>query len=501
MKNILLINPAVNPASQNKVVNAVITNVLPTSIGSIVGYLNHSGITDIEIVDEQLHRLDDKELEEIVRSLREPRIIGFSVLTISSKRAYDLAAKIKNIDPHSRVVMGGIHPTVLPDEALNTGNVDIVVRGEGEETFKEIATHILSGTDFKNALGISYKAANNVVNNPDRPFITNLDLIPRFPYHLFEKSMNDYTYFAAVFTSRGCPYNCSFCSSRNVSGRRYRYFSIGRVISEIDLLVNKYNQKDIWLVDDNPAVDKKRFIQIADEIVRNGFNKKAEFHSSMRGDNVTDELLEKAKQANFKLIGFGLETTSEVLMKNIRKGETAACILDAINNTHEKGLNAGATLIFGLPGETRKDRRDAIRIINSLPLSTVRFNTLIPYPGTPAFDELNKAGKLYIKENWSNFAVQYMWESDDIPYVPDTSNRYELLFDTMYANLSFYLNPRGLWRMLKSSFAGGNVISLKKGWYFSLKTHFRLLRLFLYLSRRFIIVTFKMAFKIKYVRR
>jgi radical SAM superfamily enzyme YgiQ (UPF0313 family) len=321
--------------------------------------------------------------------------------------------------------------------------------------------------------------------------MADINRIPLFPYHLLEKDMERYTSFNLVFTSRGCPYNCTFCSSRSVAGKKYRYFEVERIITEIRLLIEKYSQELIWLVDDNPAANRPRFLALLGRIVSEGLNKKASFLCSMRGDNLDDELVDKLKEANFRLVGFGLETGSEELMKVIDKGETVKQVADSIRKTAGKGIETAATLIFGLPTETGKDRRDTMKLVGSLPLSSVRYNILTPYPGTELFDELNRQGKLFIKEHWENFAVQYMWESDDVPYVPEGNSRYELLFDTMYANLSFYFSLNGFRQMIKSSKAGGNVIDLGDKWYLSVGTVFKLTRIFLYLGRRFLTVFFK----------
>ena len=493
--NILLINPAINPASQNKVVNAVIINLLPTSLGALAGYLQSSSIDSFRIVDEQIDFLDDSSLKRVIEALAKPKIVGISVLTINSKRAYELADKIKAIDKDVFIVLGGIHPTVLPDEALNRNGVDIVVRGEGERTLLELIRHICNGTDYTGVLGISFKKRGSVTHNPDMPLILNLDDMPPFPYELFEKDMAKYGSFAAVFTSRGCPYNCTFCSSRNVSGMRYRHHSVKRILSDIALLVDKYGQKTIWFIDDNIAANKRAFIELLDAIIENGLHRKVQFHGSLRGDNATDEVLDKVKEANFRMLSFGLETTSESLMKVINKGESVKAVIDAINRTDERGIAVAATLIFGLPTEKRKDRWGAIKLVRQLPLSSVRFNTLTPYPGTPVFEHLKGEGGLFIKKDWENFAVQYMWESDDIPYVPEGNDRYELLFDTMFANLSFYLSFNGIRRMIKSSFAGGNVVNLAHRWYLSPKEMWKLFRLFLYLAGSFLYITFKMSFR------
>jgi len=129
----------------------------------------------------QVDFISDNELARVVLSLKAPRIIGLSVLTISSKRAYELAAKIKKLDSKALIVLGNIHPTVLPEEALSYNDVDLVVRGEGEETLLELVQRITNKEDFTACRGISYKQGDQVHTNPDRSFIVNLDDLPPFP--------------------------------------------------------------------------------------------------------------------------------------------------------------------------------------------------------------------------------------------------------------------------------------------------------------------------------
>ncbi|MFC1620969.1 B12-binding domain-containing radical SAM protein [Candidatus Omnitrophota bacterium] len=501
-EKVLLINPAINPSSQRKIINSIINTTFPTSLGSLAGYLTSKGVTPIRIIDEQLNFIHDKELEQLILSLQPPRIIGLSVLTISSKRAYLLAKKIKKIDPKAVVVLGGIHPTVMPEEALRCEGVDIVVRKEGEETFAELVSAISDQKDYSKIAGISLRKNGSIAHNPDRPMIIDLDAIPPFPYHLFEENYERYPSFGSLLTSRGCPYNCIFCSSRSVSGKQYRYFSVERIISEIKLLVHKYNQKTIWMLDDNIAGNPSRFLKLLDAIIEAKLPEDVNFHGSMRADNINDEILDKAKAANFKMIAFGLETGCESLMSSINKGETVNQVIEAIKKTDRKGIAVATTIIFGLPDETRKNRRDTIKTVHSLPLSSVRYNILTPYPGTPVFKMLCKKNELFIKKDWENFAVQYMWESNDLPYVPKNNDTYELIFDTMLANLSFYLSFKGIRRAIKNSFAGGNVIKLSKRWYLSPRTIWHFMAVIAYLSCRFLHVSLKMhASKLKWFDR
>lgn len=334
--NVLLINSKVSEYSQNRRINALINISFPTSLGILAGYLMASGIEKVEIIDEQLYPIEDKDISDLINSFSKPRIIGFSVLTLNCGRAYELAKKIKVVDPASMIVFGGIHPTVVSEEVLSKKGVDVIVRCEGEETFRELVHLILSQKDFSYIPGISFRKNGNFIHNPDRPLIENLDQIPPFPYHLFEKDLDKYPNFSGVFGSRGCPYGCTFCSARSISGRRYRFHSVDRLISEFSTLIYKYEQKSIFLMDDNIAVNKKHFFALCDAIIKEGLHKKAFFHGSMRGDNATEEILDKAVQANFKIIYYGLETGSERLMKVINKGETVGEVVSAIRRADKK---------------------------------------------------------------------------------------------------------------------------------------------------------------------
>lgn len=493
--NILLINPRINNSSQNRVINSLVNISFPTSLGILASYLMSSNIDGVQIIDEQINPIYCANLPKTIESLEKPRIVGISVLTLNSGRAYKLAREIKKIDPETTVVLGGIHPSVVPEEVLGREGVDVVVRGEGEETFREIVQLILEGRGYKEINGISYRKNGEFVHNPDRPLIEDLDIIPNFPYHLFESNLDRYPNFSGIVSSRGCPYKCGFCSSRSISGMKYRHHSIDRIISEIKILVRKYKQDSVFLMDDNIAVNKRHFKELCEAIIKEGLNKEVFFHGSMRGDDATDEILDHAYRANFKIIYFGMETGNEKLMKVINKGETVKQVVDAIQRADKKGFSVGATIIFGLPTEMRSERYDAMKMVRSLPLQSVRFNTLVPYPGTPFFESEHPKGKIHIKDDWENFGVQYLWEGDDIPYVPDGNDRLELIFDTMWANLSYYLSLSGIKRLFTQRYAAGNVVKLSRKWFLSLGQIIKMTRLLLYLVFRFMNVAIRMHCK------
>ncbi|MBU0568830.1 B12-binding domain-containing radical SAM protein [bacterium] len=479
----LFIHPAINPKSQPSIISSFIYTTFPTGIGFLAGYLRGENSANIRIIDEHIHNFTDDMLVEEIKKLAIPKIVGISCLTINSKRALELAEKIKQIDPEVVTVLGGVHPTVLPEECLQKKGVDIVVRGEGENTLSELYGLIKNGKDFWHIKGISYKGDGKIIHNPGRELISNLNDIPPFPYDLFEKEIEKYRDFGTIITSRGCPYRCIFCSQRAISGGRYRFLSTERVLEELDLLVFRYKQKAIWFNEDNFAVNRKRLDDLLDAIIERKYNREIQFIAELRADGVDTELLKKLRQANFTMLSFGAETGSERLMKVIKKGETVEDNNRAIRMAHEAGIKPTTTYIFGLPTETRRERLETFRLSQKLPLDNVRFNTAIPYPGTELYEMARREGKLKILEDWQNFNVQYYIISDDIPYVPTGVNRYVLIYDTMMANLRTYISFKGLKSILTSPLSGGGVITMPKDW--SLKDIVRILRFGFFVFKRF----------------
>ena len=238
----ILIKPSIHAESQSPLISPFIYNTFPTSLGFLAGYLREYAKVVPKIIDEFIFPLDREKLEDVLKKDEGPKIVGMTVITINSGRAYRLARLIKEIDKRYLIILGGIHPTVLPDECLSNPCVDIVIRGEGEETLYEIVKFVQHGRSYDELNGISYKRKGTIVHNLNRNLI-NLDLVPSFPYDLFDATYDCYRDFGTIFSSRGCPFDCIFCSQRAISGQKYRYVSNERVLNEIDILVNKYYQK------------------------------------------------------------------------------------------------------------------------------------------------------------------------------------------------------------------------------------------------------------------
>jgi radical SAM superfamily enzyme YgiQ (UPF0313 family) len=424
---------------------------VPVGIGCLLGACEQAGIK-ARLVDEQVEDDILDRIEEYVRDMEKPYIFGFSVLTASFKSAIAASRELKRRYPDSIILFGGIHPTSAASEVMSYNHIDAVIRGEGDRNLVEFYGCVKAGNDLKDIDNLIYRNGMEVVHNKMSPVINDLDSCPPFPYHLF--ASNTKYDLSFVISSRGCPYRCIFCSNRITTGKKYRYKSAKAIADELETLHGKFNRNYALFLDDNFLVSKKRIYDLMDEIKARDLHRKMTFNFQARGDNVNREILRDLYDSGFRSIFYGIETASEELMKTVKKGETVAQCADAARMAKEIGFHVSATFIYGLPGETHKDRMDCVRLSNELNLDMVRYNNATPYPGTELYDIAKSQNRLHIKGLYENFnSVSTFIENpfNKIPfsYVPDGNSEEEIRMDILLSYLVFYLDPS----RLKSIFA------------------------------------------------
>ncbi|TAN61176.1 radical SAM protein, partial [bacterium] len=386
---VLLINPSFDRSKQYGHLNRLVKPGLPLSIGALAGYLLDKGVS-VRVADDQVDDLSAEGLTNILNDFS-PSIAGMTCLTPNVFRVFELASIVKAYCKDIWVVAGGAHATVCPDECLGNGNIDFVARQEGEVTLWELVKARLNQTGKEYISGLSFKENGKIRHNPDRPFQQRLDEFPKFPFKLLMNPPGRYNP-GHLVTSRGCPFKCVFCSSRNISGFGYRSLSAGRVIEEIEGLINDYKIRSLMFEDDNFLVDKKRAMQICDGLIEKGFNRVISWRCQARADLVSLDVLGKMKQAGCVNISFGIETASQRLMELIKKGETVEDNIKAVRLAKSAGLGTRGAFILGLPTETRQESLATIRLAKSLPLDEVKFSLATPYPGSPLYEMAKKEG-------------------------------------------------------------------------------------------------------------
>ncbi|MBN2331328.1 MAG: cobalamin-dependent protein [Candidatus Aenigmarchaeota archaeon] len=442
----------------------------PAGLLSLASFLESNGV-QVRLYDAQVATTP---LVEEIRRFR-PDMVG---ITCTTALVYSMkhTAKLVKDNFDIPVVVGGVHPTVMPDETLGDPNVDFVVRGEGEITTYELL-RALKTKRYGRILGLSYTANGKVVHNPPRPLIKNLDDLPYPAYHLIEfdklRSSPDLDFgsrMMVVYGSRGCPYNCVFCANRILTNRRWRVRSVHNLMGEIDLLINKYGINFIMMGDNDFTVNREWAMEFCREYIKRGYSHIG-WEANVRADQVDDDLLALMKKAGCRLILLGLESGVQRILDMMNKQITLEQAETAVKKIKKAGMLVRASFILGMPTETREESLQTIRFAKKLPLDQVRFAVATPFPGTELFDMAKQDGMGEI-DDWTKFSLMVGYTGHDPVYVPHGRAAEEIKALQRKANLEFFLRPRIIWSMAKRIRSFRDVKKMARGLYHFMKATF-----------------------------
>jgi radical SAM superfamily enzyme YgiQ (UPF0313 family)/SAM-dependent methyltransferase len=354
-----------------------------------------------------------------LESLKNPE--DFDIIAISSTSqdfaiAGKIARSVKQRGKEIITILGGHHITYLPQTLPK--EIDVGVMGEGEQTFLELVRFFFRNSlriepkDLKNIKGIIFHENDSLTITPRRELISPLDNIP-FPYR--SKSEKPY-----LFSSRGCPYKCAFCSS-SAFWKKTRFFSAEYVVNEIEFLLSQSSDlKHIAIWDDLFVADAKRLDEIVTLIEQKGINKKISFDLAVRANLVDDELCRLLKRMNVVAVGFGAESGANRILKFLNKGVTVESNQNAIDTLNRYGILIGCSFIVGCPTETEAEVRSTYEFI----LKNVRegklsptgaVNILMPMPGTEIWSNAVKSGLIDIDNiDWNRLAVWASYRNSNI---------------------------------------------------------------------------------------
>ncbi|MCW8965848.1 MAG: B12-binding domain-containing radical SAM protein [Candidatus Pacearchaeota archaeon] len=334
------------------------------------------------------------DVKEICKMFK-PEVVGISVMSMTRVSTYKAIKLIKSLDKGIKIVLGGMHSSMMYKQLLENFEIDAICIGESEETILELVDALDKGTSLSKVKGIVYKEKNKIKVTPKRELIKNLDDIP-FPNH--KAFMNKKRIRAFILSSRGCPNQCSFCCLHIISHRRYRIRSYKSVVDEIEFLSKKFPQiKEIEFVDDTLILDNKRVIDICKEIIKRKIKKR--FYCSGRVKPVSKEMFYWMEKAGFVEIRFGIESASKKIMASINKGISQEDIMNAYNTIKPfKKIRVVKYLMVGFPGETDETINETIEFTKKLqkiiPMDFFTATPLWVYPGTEIYDIMKSKGKI-----------------------------------------------------------------------------------------------------------
>ncbi len=440
---------------------------MPLGLAYLASYLRERINCDLAVVDAEARGLNYEGIKQAIIA-HQPDLIGITCPTPTMDHVFRTAEIIKKeIDPKITIVVGGVHPTALPLETIKNPLIDFVVAGEGEITFYELIKKLMAGQkDFEAISGLYFKKDGQVIANPPRGFIADLDIIPYPARDLFDlklycsaptKKVSDQPA-GTILTSRGCAYNCVHCISRTIWGRQIRFRSTQNVMAEIEECINKFGIKEFNILDDTFTLNQKRALEICAEIIRKKLG--IAWIAFSRANTLTDELAEKMKLAGCKKISFGLESGSQAILNLMRKQATIEEGRRAVAVVVRHGILAHASFMFGNIGETEETIKETVAFAKSLPLDNATFFITSPFPGTELYEIAKASHAINEKTKWEEFAP--LTNAPPI-LVQDKVSKDRLIYWQKRAFKEFYLRPKYILFKLKQLNSFGAVKNVLVG--------------------------------------
>jgi anaerobic magnesium-protoporphyrin IX monomethyl ester cyclase len=364
---------------------------------------------------------------------------GYDVIGISADTArYSTSMRIAKLAKESgaKVVMGGPHVSFFDEDALRSGYVDYVIKNEGEYSFRSLIEALSGEVPIEEVRGLSRISAGEVVRTAPAPFVDDLDSLPfpardLLPLRRYTEKI-DGRPMTTMITSRGCPFNCNFCSSSQFSGVRWRPRSVEGILEEIDLVVSKYGYHAINFIDDNFTLNPDRAVRISEGIVAGGYDLYWEAMSHVETVVKHPDMVKAMAKSGLKWMFLGFESGSQEILNEYGKKSSVADAKRAVDILHENGVKIIGAFILGALGDNERTMRATIDLAKSLNPSRAQFSLLTPYPGTKLWEKVKE--KL-LTNDWEMYSgLRPTIRLDKV--TPQVLNRF--LFK---AYASFYLRP------------------------------------------------------------
>jgi len=379
----------------------------PLGLAYIAAVLEENNIK-VEVVDAEVERLSWKALQKRYKQSK-PDVIGITSLSESRFESFKSAEIAKQAIPDSIVLMGGPHASLTAEDTLaNIPSVDVVVRGEGEYTVKELCEVIETDGDLHSIDGISFREDGKIIHNKNRQLIEDIDTLPFPAHHLFPLDRYNFTLNVPgkgklpamnVITSRGCPIGCTFCATSKMLGKRWRARSPANIIFELEHLIEKYGTKAIFFYDDLFTMNKKRTFELCNLMIERGLD--LSYICMTRVDTLDKPLLTKMKESGCYRIHYGVESGSQKILDRIVKKKIKINQVKQVSKwLDELGIIKNAFFIVSFPEETQEDVNMTLALMNELG-GEPSLSFLKVYPGTEIERIAREKGVIPTDFSWS----------------------------------------------------------------------------------------------------
>lgn len=383
-------------------------------------------------VESHVETVSELDLERVLKA----DVVGISTITSTAPRAYEIAKMMK--EAGKTVFMGGPHVTYMPEEALRY--CDYVFRGEADEVIVDFLRALERGRGFESVPGLSFVKDGRVHHNRTPAFCRDLDTLPYPDFSIIANHRN--IGITPIMTSRGCPYDCNFCSVTGMFGRQYRFRSKERILEELRRHRTSIRDKRsdwVFFYDDNFTANRARTKELLKAMIEEGLTPK--WTAQVRVEVARDkELLELMKASNCHTVYVGFESINPETLKAYNKRQSVRDIEESIATLHEYGIKIHGMFVFGSDEDTVDTIWKTVEFAKRNDLDSIQFLILTPLPGTHFFRKMEEEGRI-ITRDWS------FYDAHHVVFTPRRMSYYELQSETVKATAEFYS-----WRQILKRF-------------------------------------------------
>jgi len=419
---------------------------LPLGLAQLAGCLEQAGIP-VEILDANALRLGWKDLAAAIAQAG-PDLIGLTVHTPFVPEVSRAVGLARQAAPRATIALGGPHVTFTVAETLATmPEVDLIARGEGDQIIVDLARALAAGTALDEVPGVSFRRDGQIVETPLPPPV-DVTRLPAPAFHLLPMDRYRWTQmggtFGTLIASRGCPFQCTFCSEWPF-WRRWRPYDPEAVLDQLDLLVNRYGRHNIWFGDDCFNVDRDHIAAIGEGILRRGL--KLNWYYQGRADLLVkyQDLLPLLRRAGNRMVQIGIEAAGDEQRDELNKQLRTSTVEEAVRLLRRHDIVCQGMLIVGLPDDSARTFAQKVQLVNELDIDFPVFVFYTLFPGTPTYDAAVAAGQITLPADYARHDMGHV-------LLPTRSlTRQQVYAYTGSAWSRVYLNPARLARHLFSA--------------------------------------------------
>lgn len=412
----------------------------PLDLMSTAAYLKKYSHHEVEILDAQILRMGYDEIRQEIKA-KSPDIVGMTTTTYTLPEAIEIAKITREINSSIHVNLGGTHTYIFPTETINFSCIDSLILGEGEIAFTQLVNALDQNPNNLSQLkGIIYKDNAQIIQTPAQDVIFDLDSLPNpsremIPYkkYLLNAKTRQASVFTTILSSRGCPYECTYCYRPPLS-KNFRARSSANIINEIEECVQSGISEFIF-VDDVFTLNRKRVFELCDEIIKR--NLKIKWRIKARVNNIDYGLLLRLREAGCHWIHYELGTGTQKMLDLLKKEFTIEQIQDAIKLTNDIRITSSVDIMLGFPEETREDILKTIKFVNKLNPDFAYFSLITPHPGTELYKIWRSTSGIK-NDPWQEYVTEFKiptWHQNPA----ELTNLLNFAYKSFYFRLGFFL--------------------------------------------------------------